>query len=368
MKRILTLVDDPIIGNFYREKFQSLGLGVDTARTSAAALHFATEKVPDMALIDPVLPAGSLLDTVNGLRTALGEKPIFVITGAPEPVLAAAAKAGVTKILPRTERHSENVVREVQATLGLSSAPVTFSDEDRESWINTALESAQEAVNAMRVAMHSFIKEPQNSDMLFDLYQQIHDLSERMSVIGLNAVHKMTSAIEGFVYDLYSMPEQVNPSVIRTVSQSIDFLAILLDPKNARQAQDPSTADVLVVEDEADARKLIEKAMEMVNLKITCAGEAEMAMTVLEDNPFDLIFLDINLPQTNGFDICTQVRQLEDHKKTPIVFLTGMTTFQNRAKSTLSGGNDFVGKPFNVFELGVKALTWVFKERLALVR
>src|SRR5581483_8663742 len=78
----------------------------------------------------------------------------------------------------------------------------------------------------------------------------------------------------------------------------------------------------------AEARKLIGVAMEMVNLKITCAGEAEMALTVLEDNPFDLIFLDVNLPQTSGLDIATKVRQLEDHKKTPIIFLTGMTDFK----------------------------------------
>src|SRR5438067_9759700 len=112
-----------------------------------------------------------------------------------------------------------------------------------------------------------------------------------MSLVGLNEVHGMTSAIETFVYDLYSMHEQVNPSVVRTVTQSIDFLATLLNEKNARQAQDPATADVLVVDDESDARKLIEQAMERVNLKITCAAEAEMALTILEDNQFDLIFL-----------------------------------------------------------------------------
>ena len=65
------------------------------------------------------------------------------------------------------------------------------------------------------------------------------------------------------------------------------------------------------------------------------------------------------------FDLCTQVRQLEDHRKTPIVFLTGMNTFQGRAQGSLSGGNDFIGKPFNLLELGVKGLMWIFKGQLA---
>ena len=126
-------------------------------------------------------------------------------------------------------------------------------------------------------------------------------------------------------------------------------------------------ADVFVVDDEAEARKLISAAMRLVNVKITCAADSEMALSVLEDNTFSLIFLDINLPEGSGFDLCAKVRQLDDHKKTPIVFLTGMNTFQNRAQSSLSGGNDFVGKPFNLHELGVKALTWIFKSQLALV-
>jgi len=42
-----------------------------------------------------------------------------------------------------------------------------------------------------------------------------------------------------------------------------------------------------------------------------------------------------------------------------------MNTFQNRAQGSLSGGNDFIGKPFNLLELAVKALMWIFKGQLA---
>lgn len=367
MKRILILVDDQLIANFYREKLEALGLAVDAARSGDAAVRIAGEKQPDLLLIDPVLHDGSAFETVQHLRAALGSKPILVFTQPPASIAAAVAKAGVTKIFPRVPNVAQAVVREVQTLLALAGSPVTFGDEDREAWLKSALEAAPDAINAARVSMHAFIKEPQNADLLVDLFRQLHHLSERTALVGLEAIYKMTAALEAFVFDLCAMPEQVNPSVVRTMSQSIDFLATLLEEKHAREVKDPTTADVLVVDDETDARNLVGVAMEMVHLKITCAAEAGMAMTVLEDNLFDLIFLDINLPEVSGFDICAQVRQLEEHKKTPIVFLTGMSTFQNRAKSTLSGGNDFIGKPFNVLELGVKALMWVFKNRLTLV-
>ena len=65
-----------------------------------------------------------------------------------------------------------------------------------------------------------------------------------------------------------------------------------------------------------------------------------------------------------GFDLCARIRNLEVHQKTPIVFLTGMASFQNKALASLSGGNDFIGKPFNLPELGVKALIWIFRGQL----
>ena len=72
------------------------------------------------------------------------------------------------------------------------------------------------------------------------------------------------------------------------------------------------------------------------------------------------------MPEMNGFDLCAKIRALPLHEKTPIVFITGMATFQNRVQSNLSGGNDFIGKPFNIAELAVKALIWVFKGHLGL--
>ena len=135
--------------------------------------------------------------------------------------------------------------------------------------------------------------------------------------------------------------------------------------RHLHRLKDPASADVFVVDDESAARQMISAAMKLVNLKITCADDPEMALSVLGDNQFDLIFLDVNMPQGSGFDLCTQIRQLEDHRSTPMVFLTGMNTFQNRAQGSLSGGNDFIGKPFNLLELGVKALMWIFKGQLA---
>jgi DNA-binding response OmpR family regulator len=66
----------------------------------------------------------------------------------------------------------------------------------------------------------------------------------------------------------------------------------------------------------------------------------------------------------DGFELCKNIRQIPALARTPIVFLTGLTTIENRVQSSLSGGNDFIGKPFNLHELSVKALTLVLKASL----
>jgi DNA-binding response OmpR family regulator len=106
--------------------------------------------------------------------------------------------------------------------------------------------------------------------------------------------------------------------------------------------------------------------MDIVGLKAKGSGTPNLGLSMLGAESCDLIFLDINLPEMNGFELCNKVRALPLHERTPIVFLTGMNSFQNRVQSNLSGGNDFIGKPFNVAELGVKALIWVMKGRLGL--
>jgi DNA-binding response OmpR family regulator len=66
----------------------------------------------------------------------------------------------------------------------------------------------------------------------------------------------------------------------------------------------------------------------------------------------------------DGFELCKQIRTLAIHTATPVVFLTGLATLENRVQSSLSGGNDFIAKPFNLHELSVKAITLLLKAQL----
>ena len=83
------------------------------------------------------------------------------------------------------------------------------------------------------------------------------------------------------------------------------------------------------------------------------------------ENAYDAIFLDVQMPGMDGFDLCSRIRQTSLNRATPVVFITIQSDFNARAKSTLVGGHDLIGKPFLTFEVALKALTQVIRYRLA---
>jgi CheY-like chemotaxis protein len=296
----------------------------------------------------------------------MGPKPLWVMSRLPNPVLKAMEKAGADRVQGMGMGKEANLFALAAEALGLPAFdPNAAPESEEEAWVHSISAAAPETINQLRMALHDFVKDPRNGVGLYEIFRQAHMISHRVWMLQLSALGRLTTSLEALIYDLYAMPEQINPSVVRTVSQAIDFLSVLFEEETLHKLKDPVAADVFVVDDEPVARQMISAAMKLVQLKITCAEDPEMALSVLGDNQFDLIFLDVNMPQGSGFDLCTQVRQLEDHRRTPIVFLTGMNTFQGRAQGSLSGGNDFIGKPFNLLELGAKALMWIFKGQLA---
>lgn len=89
-----------------------------------------------------------------------------------------------------------------------------------------------------------------------------------------------------------------------------------------------------------------------------------MALRLLQEGSFDIVFLDVDMPAMNGFDLCSRLRSMPNQKDTPVVFVTGLSSFENRARSILSGGNDLIAKPFILPELALKALTYVLRRRV----
>ena len=406
MKKMLIIEDDQIVGNIYRHKFQVEGFQVALATDGEAGLTAVKESKPDVVILDLMLPKLNGVEILKKMRAEPATKliPVIVLSNAYLSSLVQEAwKAGANHCMIKASCTPRQLVELVNRTLS-SSAPVeparaaaaaasksgqpggasttasrqtrspgaveddtAFQAELRQTFLN----SAQEHVTQLRGMLQAFIKSEGDTarlPRLFALYRKVHSLTSNSAVAGLTGVAKMSSALEALLKELYEKPKNINASTMRTVAHTIDFLAILLEHSSTQDPESLPPPNIMVVDDEAISRRAVIYALEKANLKCVSVEDPKTALTMLSENQFDLIFLDVDMPGMSGFELCTKLRALPGHARTPVVFVTGLTDFESRARSTLSGGNDLIAKPFLFMELAVKALTYVLKGQTGIVR
>jgi len=198
---------------------------------------------------------------------------------------------------------------------------------------------------------------------VYELYRRVHSVTGNAGLAGMLQIAQMADALEALLKELHEKPKNITASTLRTVASAIDFLGILFE-RGVQSEKEQVAANILVVDDEAISRRAITYALEKAKLKSVNVENPVEAYDLLSQKPFDLIFLDVDMPGMNGFELCSKLRTLPAHKKTPVVFVTSLNDFDSRANSTMSGGNDFIAKPFLFIELAVKALVYVLRGRL----
>ena len=198
-----------------------------------------------------------------------------------------------------------------------------------------------------------------------ELYRRVRALTGNAGVAGLHLVAQTSDAFEALLKELFEKPQNINASTLRTVATAIDFLSFLFSHATTAENQEIK-AGILVVDDEAISRRAVVHALERAKLKPTEVADSNQAYQFLTQNKYDLVFLDVDMPGMNGFELCTKLRALPGYKKTPVVFVTSLTDFESRASSMMSGGNDFIAKPFLFMELALKALIYILRSKIGL--
>lgn len=113
---------------------------------------------------------------------------------------------------------------------------------------------------------------------------------------------------------------------------------------------------ILLVDDERGILNLLEITLRKERFNhITCSMNGQDTLNLIKNNIYDLILLDVMLPDCNGFDLCNEIRR---HTNTPIIFITSCSSDFDKLTGLGIGGDDYITKPFNPLEViaRVKAL------------
>ncbi len=108
---------------------------------------------------------------------------------------------------------------------------------------------------------------------------------------------------------------------------------------------------ILIVEDEPSIRDTIQYPLESDGCATTCCGTGEAALAALKEGGFDLVVLDVGLPDITGFEVC---RRLREWSSVPVLFLTARSEEIDRVVGLEIGGDDYVTKPFSPRELAAR--------------
>lgn len=106
---------------------------------------------------------------------------------------------------------------------------------------------------------------------------------------------------------------------------------------------------ILLVEDEANVISFIKKGLTEEGYEVSIALDGETGLKMAQNYSYDLLILDIMLPEKNGLDVCKEIRK--ENNLTPILFLTALGTAENIVIGLDSGADDYLVKPFKFIEL-----------------
>ncbi len=105
---------------------------------------------------------------------------------------------------------------------------------------------------------------------------------------------------------------------------------------------------ILIVDDDTDLHLVMADMLSGYGYKVTSAFSAEEAFEVLSNNTFHLILLDINLPDSDGFALCKELRQVST---VPVIFASARTSENDRISGYEIGGDDYLPKPYSMKEM-----------------
>ncbi len=117
-----------------------------------------------------------------------------------------------------------------------------------------------------------------------------------------------------------------------------------MEPEIYRHPQETTTMRLLVVEDESKMAALLQRGLEEEGYAVDVAGNGNDALWLAIENPYDLVLLDLMLPDIDGVETCRRLR--EKGSWVPVIMLTARDEIDDHVAGLDVGADDYITKPF----------------------
>lgn len=128
-----------------------------------------------------------------------------------------------------------------------------------------------------------------------------------------------------------------------------------VSPSQIASTTKPEARSVLVIEDSYTSRRVLKMLFTRMGVTVLEAATGKEALVLAKEHRVSMIMLDVMLPDTNGYDLARDIRQLDHHRKTPVIMLTGKSDPKSRIRGVNAGADEYLVKPFNPEKLAAIA-------------
>ncbi len=135
--------------------------------------------------------------------------------------------------------------------------------------------------------------------------------------------------------------------LIKPYSTSLVKLRIWRYFKNTKHEHDISHAKILLVDDQELNRDVLAHRLSKTGYQITSLGNGQETLDLLEKEEFDLILLDIMMPDISGIEVLTKIRAAGKHNNTPVIMITAIEDVKTVNECINAGADDYIMKPVN---------------------
>jgi CheY-like chemotaxis protein len=205
---------------------------------------------------------------------------------------------------------------------------------------------------------------PEQEERLQDLFCKVHFLAGQAGRTDFAQLAQTTAAFDALLQALMENPSRLTPPVLRTLGSLVDLVGLLLQLACDSLLRASLSARVLIVNDDLMANQMVVAALRQAELDVCSTEESVAAWQWINGEHFGLVLLDIENSVLNGLELCKRLRTVPGYEKTPVILVSSHDDVDSRARSTLSGADDLLAKPFLPQELAAKVVMHLVRRQM----
>jgi CheY-like chemotaxis protein len=279
----------------------------------------------------------------------------------PEPA-APTVEAVVTKPEPAPVEEKDTLLEEevapvekVASLLKKEAAP-----EIAEPAIAKPAPVPMDRLEAMRLAFRRWKESRNDSGLLWEVAKEAAAYCGSNQAAGEQILQRVSGKLAAWLEAMLEAQGHGTDANLRTIGQAIEFLGVLEKISDVDKTIRLTGSRVYVVDDDPGVCAMISDTLSAAGFMVESTLHPSSAIAQLAAESYDLILLDVRLPEVDGFELCGYIRGLDEHQATPIIYVTGVAGSDFESMS----GSEFVGKPFHPAELTLRSMMEVIRPQL----